>query len=78
MNSKQSTIDKIKVMQAYVDGEATEYQSKSSSPEAWSPANPTPAWCWDYGTYRIKPAATKMTVAEINKRLGMNIEVVAG
>jgi len=71
--SKQSTIDMIKVMQAYVDGKEVEYKGY----DGWYKAD-IPTWDWADCEYRIKPQATKMTVAEINEQLGFEIEVVAG
>ena len=70
--NKQSTIDKIKVMQAFVDGKGVEFFSSSGN---WCHAS-TPTW--SAFEYRIKPEVSKMTVAQISKQLGYEVEVVAG
>lgn len=82
MTSKQSTIDKIKVMQAYVDGEVIEflheYYSESIPWAITGDQGQDPDWNWNKTRYRIKPTAIKMTVAELSKQLGYEVEVVAG
>jgi len=75
--NKQSTIDKIKVMQAYVDGEEVEFKS-SSLGVTWQLLTLHAAWNWALNEYRIKPTAHKMTVADISELLGYEVEVVAG
>jgi len=71
--NKQSTIDKIKVMQAFVDGEEVERYDKG-----WIGGVNNPQWAWNVNEYRIKPTVCKMTVADISEQLGYEVEVVAG
>ncbi len=47
-----NTKEKIKVMQAFEDGEAVEYQSKGNA--MWSMAT-SPNWDWAGYVFRIKP-----------------------
>jgi len=69
----KSTEEKIKVMQAYVDGEEVECANNSST--QWR-NTPQPHWSWDIANYRIKPATKEMTVSEIEEVLGYTIKVV--
>lgn len=49
--TREQTIEAIKVMQAYVDGEKVEYQIRGGH---WVAAMP-PNWNWPNTQYRIKP-----------------------
>lgn len=46
-----NTEDKIRVMQAYVDGEDVEYRAHGGK---WNPLPPKPVWQWSCFEYRIK------------------------
>ena len=67
-----NTEDKIKVMQAYVDGKDIEWVTKGS--DNWTLA--CDVWNWIEFFYRIKPEVKEMTVSEIEKELGYIIKVV--
>ena len=54
MSNKQTTIDKIEIMQAYADG--FEIQFYSDRTNGWV-ACPTPLWSWDDVQYRVKEPA---------------------
>ena len=51
MDNKQTTQEKIKIMQAYVDG--AELQFYSDRTTGWV-ACQTPLWSWDDVQYRVK------------------------
>jgi hypothetical protein len=51
----EETIEAIRVMQAYVDGRAIEYEMFKDT--QWRPED-KPHWNWLNNTYRIKPTAT--------------------
>ena len=67
-----NTIDKIKVMQAEVDGKDIEWVSIGY--DSWTPF--AGVWNWGSYYYRIKPEAVVMTVYEIEQILGYKIKVV--
>jgi len=73
MKKLTSTEEKIKVMQAYVDGERVEWVHVCS--RDWS-EDSNPLWNWNDFKYRIMPKAKEMTVEEIEKQLGYSIKVV--
>lgn len=56
MCSKHSTVEKIKVMQAYLDGKQIERMS-SENPDWRLSENPT--WDWGYFSYRVKKNTIK-------------------
>jgi hypothetical protein len=74
-NKMKDTQDKIKVMQAYVDGEEIEF-SNNTWPNSWCGISTNIKWSWAKVNYRIKPKVKEMTVSEIEKQLGHSIKVV--
>ena len=48
------TKDKIKVMQAFIDGRPLQF-GRSGGGGGWRDINFEPTWNWDRGRYRIKP-----------------------
>lgn len=56
-----STEEKIKVMQAFVNGAEIEYRHHQ---QCWSPA-PMPTWNWSQNHYRIKPAKVMMRLSKL-------------
>ena len=53
--TREQTIEAIKVMQAYVDGDGKEVEYER--PDGIWMLTTTPCWNWNSGEYRIKPAA---------------------
>jgi hypothetical protein len=72
MGEKMNTTEKIKVMQASLDGEEIEWASHGT--EYWTLIYD----CWDWVNYdyRVKPKVKEMTVSEIEQQLGYTIKVV--
>ena len=70
---KASTVEKIKVMQAFVDGKEVEW--KFCVEDEWSPC-PSPTWNWTDFNFKVKPKIKEMTVSEIEQQLGYAIKVV--
>lgn len=56
--NKEQTLEAIKVMQAYVDGEEIEV---SAYGKIWQPVR-EPSWHWDDVEYRIKPKPVEFKV----------------
>ena len=52
--TREQTIEAIRVMQAYVDGNGVEYERPDG---IWTIIN-NPCWNWNSQEYRIKPTAT--------------------
>ena len=57
------TQEKIKVMQAYVDGKTIQWKAPNYDPE-WADANSIPIWNWHECQYRIKPTRQPLTAAD--------------
>ena len=54
---------KIRVMQAFLDGEKVQCRRLMSS-KPWCPAGPCPSWAWADYDYRIKPEPRAVYVNE--------------
>jgi len=62
-----TTEEKIKVMQAFTDGEEVQYTYRGNTP-CWKCA-PDPCWDWERFNYRVKPRKIKMYAYLADARL---------
>ena len=69
--SKMSTVEKIAIMQAYVDGKTIEYFYKEG--KIWDECS-FPSWNWLAFNYRVKPEPKKIHSpysTRFNRRIGL-------
>ncbi len=74
----QSTLDKIKVMQAYVDGGEVQFKLDNRNWICFDAGCTPPYWDWGRVSYRIKPQPQpqEMTLVDVIKELGRDIKIV--